>query len=156
MNDVQPSKQDILADAKRSFRWRHMLSNLLWMPALFIAIRHLNDPTVVGNSRLLWFLAPLPFFVLAYWSWASLERTRDELQQAMNGRAAVVAFRLTLFWLFALVLVDAAVGLPVRIPGPFGLPDDTFGWMEAAMVPLFFMVGAGVREQMRVFPRRPK
>ena len=57
------------------------------------------------------------------------------MQTAIEGRAAVVAFRLTIFWLFGLVLLDAAFGLPLEIPAPFGLPADTLGWKEAAIAP---------------------
>ena len=145
---------DLRADAKRHFRWKHAIPNLVWLIALYTALWRLDDPTLVGASRTLWLVIPLVLFIPAYWAWARAEGLKDEMNRAIDGRAAVVALRLTIFWLFALALLDAAVGLPLTIPGPFGLPEDTLGWFEAAFVPLFMWMFAGIRERRRVLPKQ--
>jgi chromate transport protein ChrA len=144
---------DFRADAKRHFRWKYVLPSGVWMIVLLQAIERLQDPTLVGTPRTLWIVVPALLFIPAYWAWAAAERLQDEMNRAINGRAAIVAFRFTLFWLFALALLDAAVGLPHMVPGPFGLPDETFGWFEAGFVPMFFWMFAWIRERRRVLPQ---
>jgi hypothetical protein len=149
----RPTVADLRADAKRHFRWKHVVPSVVWMLALHSALSRLQDPALTGTARTLWIVIPALLFVPAYWAWSAGERLHDEMNRAINGRAAIVALRLTIFWLFALTLVDAAVGLPLTIPGPFGLPDDTLGWFEAAFVPLFLWMFAWIREHRRVFPK---
>jgi len=150
----QPTKEDILADAKRQFRWGHFVPGALWTVLVITAISRLQSPELLGQARLLWFLAPLPVMAWGFWAWGSAERSQDELAQALNGRAAKVAVRCMLFFAFFLALVDAAFGMPLTVPGPFGLPDEQFGWFEAAFVYLFIMAGTGIREHMKVFPKK--
>lgn len=154
MDLEQPSKADILADAKRQFRWKHSIPLVLWTIVVITAISRLESPEMVGQARLIWFLAPLPVMAWAFWAWGSAERAQDEMARALNGRAAVVAVRCLLFLAFFLALVDAAFGLPLTIPGPFGLPDEQLGWFEAAFVSLFIVAGTSLREHMKVFPRK--
>jgi hypothetical protein len=150
----KPSKADLLADAKRQFRWEHFVPSALWTALVITAISRLESPEIVGQARLIWFFVPIPAMVWAFWAWGSAERAQDEMARVLNGRAATVAVRCMLFFAFFLALVDAAFGMPITVPGPFGLPDEPFGWFEAAFVCLFIVVGTGVREQMKVFPKK--
>ena len=153
MESERLTAADLRADAKRNFRWKYVVPSVIWILVLSQAIERLTDPTTTGSARTAWIVIPALLFIPAYWAWAAGERLRDEMDRAISGRAAIVAFRLTIFWLFALALLDAAVGLPLRIPAPFGLPDDTLGWWEAAFVPLFFWMFAGIREHRRMIPK---
>jgi hypothetical protein len=154
VSDQSPTAADIRADARRHFRWWTFLVNIAFVFALFHAIEVLGDGDLSERARFWWIAIPAGLLPLAYWSWARQTRRQDELERAVEGRAAVVAFRLTIFWLFAIALLHAAVGLPLTIPGPFGLPDDQLGWQEVAFVPLFFWIFAWIRERRRVFPKR--
>ncbi len=140
----RPTLSDMKADAKRNFRWRYFLPNTLWIPAFYQAISRLHNPAVTGNARLFWGLMPIPFLALAIWSWHAINRASGELERAISQESTSLAFIWTVFWLFGLVLLDAAVGLPLRIPGPFGLPDESLGWPEAAFVPILLWVVAGI------------
>ena len=154
MESEQLTADDFRADAKRHFRWKYFVPSLMWILVLGEAIRRLQDPALVGSARIWWLVVPALLFIPAYWAWAAAEGLQDEMNRAINGRAAVVAFRFTIFWLFGLALLDAAVGLPLEIPAPFGLPEDSLGWWEAGFVPLFFWGYAWVRERRRLLPRR--
>jgi len=153
--DVErPTTEDIRADAKRTFRWAYLLPIWLWMGAFFVAKHQLENHARVGTPRLMWFLLPLPFMIWAFWSWGASERLQDEFARAVSGRAAVVAVRCIVFFAWFLALLDAAYGMPLRIPAPFGLPDEHFGWVEAAFVIMFIIVGTNIRETSKVFPRK--
>jgi len=154
VSDQSPTLADIRADSRRHFRWLPFAVNIAFVAMLFLAMSALEKPELSGTARLLWVAIPASLLPGAYWAWAQQTKRQDELERAVEGRAAVVALRLTLFWLFALGLVHAAVGLPLTIPGPFGLPDDQLGWREIVLVPLFFWMFAWIRERRRVFPKR--
>jgi hypothetical protein len=131
-----PTTADALADARRSFRWRHIVPNILWPLAVLVGINRLNDPDLVGSARIWWTLGPFALFPFAWWAWTAQKRLRSEFEQEIDRKAATFAFQFTVFWLFGLALLDAAYGLPTVIPVPFGLPGDPFGWKEAALAPL--------------------
>ncbi|MDX2260829.1 MAG: hypothetical protein SFU84_03930 [Gemmatimonadales bacterium] len=154
MDVERPTTEDMRADLKRTFRWAHMFPIWLWMAAFFVAKHQLNSHTPLGSSRVLWFLLPLPFMIWAFWGWRASERVQDEFARAITGRAAVVAVRCIVFFIWFLALIDAAYGMPLRIPAPFGLPDEEFGWVEAAFVIMFIVVGTGIRETSKVFPKK--
>ena len=53
MDLEQPSKADILADAKRQFRWKHSIPLVLWTILVITAISRLESPELVGQTRLI-------------------------------------------------------------------------------------------------------
>jgi hypothetical protein len=150
----RPTAEDLRADAKRGFRWANIVPIWIWMAAFFIAKHQLENRNWVGAPHLMWFLFPLPFMLWAFWRWGAAERLQDEFARAVSGRAAVVAVRCIIFFMWLLALIDAAYGMPISIPAPFGLPDEKFGWLEAAFVIMFIVVGTGIRETSKVFPKK--
>lgn len=143
-----PSKEDIAADFKRNRGLRFSLAGALWMMVFYLSYNRLHDATVQGNARLFWALLPVPFFILGFWGWGVGERMGDELTRRISDEASAFAFRFTIFWLFGLALVDAAIGLPHRDPA-----GDLFGWKEAAIFPLFAWGFGFFRAHRKYFPQ---
>ncbi|MEO5800843.1 MAG: hypothetical protein ABIZ70_12210 [Gemmatimonadales bacterium] len=131
---------DIRADARRTRSWPLEIAHLLWAGVVWLAIWRLQSPDLVGMSRTLWTLLPFPFFVLGFWASEAREKRMDEFELAVERAAGSLAFRFTLFWLFALFLLNASIGLPATIPMPFGLHSSDVGWADAAFVPVPFYV----------------
>jgi hypothetical protein len=150
---MKPTLSDLRSDAGDSFPWRLLLGVLMAGTYLF-AMRHLADPTVVGNWRLFWIMLPVGTFLLVTLASKNRAKPRPEFELEVSRRASTVAFQFTIVWLLGLALLDAAIGLPTFVPGPFGLSGDTLGWLEAAMVSLLVYGVAFARIHRRLFGDR--
>ncbi|MES2305934.1 MAG: hypothetical protein V4558_10510 [Gemmatimonadota bacterium] len=150
-----PTTEDIKADAKRAFRWSTLLPSTLWVLATFQAIARLKHPELVGTGRLFWALLPLPLMVWAFWAWEKAEKRNSEFERVVNLQATTYAYRLTVFWLFGVVLLNAAVGFPIEVWTPIPGLRDTIGWTELIMLPpLFFSFIGYMVVHRRVFPKK--
>ncbi|MES2124383.1 MAG: hypothetical protein V4503_06810 [Gemmatimonadota bacterium] len=150
-----PTQADIRADARRTFRWSSILPGILWGLATYQAIAVLERPTTIGTARLLWALLPLPFMVWGFLSWGKTDNRQSEFEREVNQQAAAFAYRLTIFWLFGLAVLNAAVGLPMEVWTPISGVRDTIGWKDLVMLPpLFFSLIGYIVVRRKVFPRQ--
>lgn len=150
-----PSTEDIKADAKRTFRWSAVLPAVLWVLACFHAISVLQRPDTAGTTRFFWALLPLPLMVWGFRAWGKAEERNSEYERALNQEAAAFAYRLTIFWLFAVALLNAAVGFPMEVWTPIPGVRDTIDWADLVLLPpLFFTFIGFMVVRRRVFRRK--
>lgn len=143
---------DARADGRRVFRWSTIVASVGTVAVYAWSISTLEDAG--GGPRWLWFLLPLPFIAWTLWSQFRVERRQDEVVRHASRVAGDLTAKFAIVLLFVLALAEEAFGAPVRIPGPFGLPEETVNMFNTGFAVLIFYCLAGLFVLKRYMPER--
>ncbi len=125
---------DAWADARRMFRWQSTVSGFLVVLLFGLSFRQVGHPNLDSMVRMAWLFLPLPGLVWAAREQIAMNRRLDEFHRMVNGRAAEIAYPLTLVWIAFVALLTTAFGFPVSDSAPLGLPPETFWWVGVIVI----------------------
>src|SRR5687767_9211630 len=115
---MKPSTTELVSDARAQLRWQSIVFGVGLAVSYLLAMRRLGDPDTMGGARLFWVALPFAFFLGVAWEARRRWERQSEFELEVVRRASTISFHFTVCWLFALALLDAAIGLPAELlPG---------------------------------------